>query len=123
MVLEDATYSEKQFLSNLVDNAASSTASVCTATEDGLLLLDAGITLVNHRGEGVNFSYHFGYDPEEVLGSINACFNDHETLEELTGEVTALLAAVSNWGVATLTALDDFSASMKAAQGDTGSHP
>lgn len=114
MVLDSATYAEKQFLSNVVENPASSTASVCTATEDGMLLLDAAITLVNQRGEGATFGYHFGYDTVEQSG--NLCFNDHDSPGELALEIKALMRAVNDWGLATVAALAELTEAANAAE-------
>ena len=110
MALATATYSEKQFLSALAANASCSTGSVCTATEDGMLLLDAALTLVNDRGQGTTFDYHYGYDL--LQRSDVGCFNDHESFGALRNEVATLVTAMADWGVAVLEAMDDFQAAM-----------
>ena len=105
MTLEDSTYSEKHFLSGIVENAAASVSSVQTQTEDGVLLFDASLTLVNAEGRGTTFAYGYVFDPQfpDRRG-----FNEHDSLVDLRDDVLELLAAVTEWGVVVLEALNDF---------------
>jgi hypothetical protein len=105
VALEISTYADKQFLSNLTESAAAATASVRTATEDGVLFLDSALTLTNGVGDGVSFSFSFTFDPE-FCAEHQSAFNDHESLEDLEKDVSALLVAVNTWGCETLDAID-----------------
>jgi len=107
MALEDSTFSEKHFLSSLTESAAASTASVRTGSEDGLLLFDSSLTLVNAEGKGTTFTFGYAHDTERpILGP--SPFNEHESLEALRSDVIALIEVVQEWGHATLDALYDF---------------
>jgi hypothetical protein len=105
VALEISTYADKQFLSNLTESASAATASVRTATEDGVLLLDSSLTLTNCVGDGVSFSFSFTLDPS-YCAEHQSTFNDHESLEALQEDVYALLEAVNTWGGETLAAID-----------------
>jgi hypothetical protein len=107
VALERSTFADKQFLSNLTESPAASTASVRTATEDGVLLLDSVLTLVNGEGTGASFAFGFAYDPRSC-GCDQPTFNDYASIEELRGDVVSLMDVVQAWGYATLGAVDDF---------------
>jgi len=107
MPLEDSTFSAKHFLSSLTESAAASTASVRTGTEDGVLLLDSSLTLVNGQGAGTTFTFGYSHDMEPPFRGPNP-FNDHESLKDLRSDVITLIEVVQEWGHATLDALDDF---------------
>jgi len=109
--LEDSTFSEKHFLSSLTESAAASTASVRTGTWCGVLQFDSSLTLVNAQGMGTTFAFGHAHDPERPGDG----GNDHESLSDLRGDVEVLYAAVREWALATLNALDDFK---EASQGD-----
>jgi len=104
--LEDSTFSEKHFLSSLTESAAASTASVRTGSEDGVLLFDSSLTLVNAQGTGITFTFGYTHDTEVPNG--HHSFNDHESVDALRADVEALLTVVDEWGRATLNALYDF---------------
>jgi len=106
--LEDSTFSEKHFLSSLTESAAASTASVRTGTEDGVLLFDSSLTLVNAQGAGATFTFGYTHDTEGPFADQHHSFNDHESLDALHSDVIALLEVVQEWGKATLDALYDF---------------
>lgn len=112
MAFDDSTYSDKQFISNIVESAASATASVRTGVEDGVLLLDSSLTLVNSQGVGTTFAYGFAYDG---LTQQASAFNDHDSLTDLHDEVEALVRIVTEWAQETLEAthaLSDAAAAM-----------
>jgi hypothetical protein len=107
VTLEDSTFSEKHFLSSLTESAAASTASVRTGTDDGVLLFDSSLTLVNAQGAGTTFTFGYTHDTEPPFRGSNP-FNDHKSLEALRSDVVALIEVVQEWGHATLGALYDF---------------
>ena len=114
MAFDDSTYSDKQFLSNIVESAASATASVRTGNEDGVLLLDSAITLVNAQGVGTTFTFGFAHDS---LTGEGGCCNDYDSLNDLHDEVESLVRIVTEWGQETLSAvhaLADAAASVAA---------
>ena len=101
--LEDSTFSEKHFLSNLTESAAASTASVRTGTWCGVLQFNSTLTLVNAQGMGTTFAFGYAHDPDRPGDG----GNEHESLNDLRGDVEFLYAAVREWSLATLGALDD----------------
>lgn len=106
--LEDSTFSEKRFLSSLTESAAAATASVRTGTEDGVLLFDSSLTLVNAQGTGTTFTFGYAHDTETPLLGQRTPFNEHESLDALRADVISLLEVVDEWGRETLNALYDF---------------
>lgn len=105
--LEDSTFSEKHFLSSLTESAAASTASVRTGSEDGVLLFDSSLTLVNGEGTGITFTFGYAHDTEPSCGYASP-LNEHASLGALRADVETLLDVVREWGAATLNALYDF---------------
>lgn len=104
MTFEPSTYSDKSFLSELTESAAASTASVRTDNQDGVLILDSAITLVNAEGIGTTFTYSYVAD---TLGGCTECLNDHESPDDLRDEILAVLASMQSWAYATLGAIDE----------------
>jgi len=112
MAFDDSTYSDKQFISNIVESAASVTASVRTGVEDGILLLDSSLTLVNSQGVGTTFTYGFAFDS---LTREASAFNDHDSLTDLHDEVEAFVRIISEWAEETLAATHALSDAAVAA--------